>query len=327
MKADSSATAPQVRIESAIRVAGLSTRPGRDSEGGSIYVGLEQYGAAFIEAFGQGTGWRLVNEKVVAMEGLRLGGAWPFGQGYLVQAFRDPFASSARPSSPGAESGPDSLFVLFPSKAEVLRPPFLVEEFSRGFELFALLSDPRGRGWLAQFRNSMTTPVQSDFVAIADLDSTRTTVLDRAAFESALRPRPIEQAPASVQAGLAALDATPEGGAILRVGGSDGTDDWYQFGPEPGAGREIHGWIDPAVGALIVDAGGQGVFSSVGKGIVPLHLALDIPIAGASFRSCAFLATGRGLAIRLLMVFAWEREEAEGPALSGILVRPLAVPR
>jgi len=266
---------------------------------------------------------RLGQRPIPELAGLKVGGLWAFGQGWLLPTFRDPFAEDAdgRTGKAGSQA---SLLDLTSSGARPLAPPRLVE-MAAGYELFALLPDPASsEGWLAQFRDSSGPRATSMWLSIPRLDadakppSSPPRRLSREAFESALKPRPLSAAPATLAAAVAAIADTRSTSALLRLDGSSGRSSWYEWGSDSGDSREFHAWVDGKgdVFALSPDGRAALAFAAASP---PRSFTLSAPLPGGFFTGCALLDLGsalpasRGKEGRVLhFVASWEAQGYTG---------------
>ena len=123
------------------------------ADASSIAVAVNLWGLERVIASPERSSYRLEGEPMMeAFAGLSTGGAWPSRKGFLVQLYRDPFASADEEAGQGAAGSPDPapegrLALFGPSGGENIALPS-ISALAPGYELFVLL--PSLSSWYAE---------------------------------------------------------------------------------------------------------------------------------------------------------------------------------
>ena len=244
-----------------------------------------------------------------------------------------PRAGLAAGAASGGAAGGAAIGAAGAARPEALPPA--VEE---GYELFALF--PRARdSWLAEFRAETQEGVRTRYVSFDDPESGvagKASSISRAAFEAALSPRPLSEAPAVLVAAARALGTDR---LLVRARGEDGTESYWISGGRPEEALEAYAWLGPggreavllrADGrAAVADEAGVRLFSAappapgaVFSGVAALFGRAYGGQGGAALaaQDGAAAASGQGGG---LAVAAWERGSFPQVDLAGFVVLPL----
>ncbi|MDA8411129.1 MAG: hypothetical protein M0001_12150 [Treponema sp.] len=343
---------PEAMLEgsgAAVRVAAVSgawaakAAAGPGPQGGKALcaIALEGWGAAFIETGTEGHSLHIAQRRIDAMAGLDVGGLWAAGTdgAWILSTFRNPFADSDE--SAGMQEGGVQLVSAEGASAIDVPPP---TGLGPAYELFAFLPDPRQAGaWLAQFRDSIGSKVRSVWASYPALGrgaaagataggmeatqgASAFKVISRSAFESALSPRPLALAPASLVAAIEGLGPAKGESALLRLDEASGESMWFRWGSDSASPRELHAWADAEGDILVLSPEGAaslflaGLPSSQHQANPRSFVLPGLP-RGANCSGCALLDAGvggvTGGRTGLWLVASWESSEA-----SGILVGP-----
>jgi len=295
------------------------------SDGRTIVVAVNRVGPALIESDASGRQYRLRNQALPEpFARLTVGGIWPQSPGYLIQLYRDPFASSPEAS--------DNLLAALLKVDETgkSRPLDASPVIGLGqteapgaagpaFGLFVLYPDPDG-GWLAELRRDSPDRVDTRYFALKDPADGAPREVKRSDFETALMPRPLSslagaRGEALRHALAALLSLESEGGTavLIRVRGADGTDRYFVDGPDSDDAQTLYAWLLDDGRALLLEQEGRAVIA--GSSGSTLSLAFEPPIRGAVFTGLA--------ASRSLVAAAWEAGDFPNLAAAGLLVRDI----
>jgi hypothetical protein len=292
------------------------------SDGASIAVALNGWGVERIEAAPGGGSYRLVDGPAPErFAGLSTGGCWPYGGGFLVQLYRDPFSAAVPEAGEAPAAASRLVFVDGSGAAPRLSAGPFPPGIDPGFELFALL--PSGSGWFAELRKDEAARVRLRFFAFDDplaypaIGTAPAREVSRAEFEAALKPRPLSSLAGELGASLrSALDLLGKGPWVARLRSAEGDDTWYL---SPGDIEESSSALAWSLGGsdggvIALCAEGRLAFSDK-AGKAELLQPLSAPVEGAAFTAVA--AAGG------LVVAAWEAGEFPYVAAAGIIVAPL----
>jgi hypothetical protein len=272
-------------------------------------IALNRFGYALLEASPDGAFYRLSSLPLAETASLSVANLWPWGKGFLLELYRDPFASdsTALPSAVGQE--------LFSIDVAGSASP-LPRLGKKDEELFALL--PAGGRWYAELRAETKEGARLRYLSLDSPDpgqgNNAMCDIGRGDFERALEPRAIKGAPASLRSAAAAL---APGALLVRArGGVDAEGYWLSGGPLADA-REASAWVsNDGASALVVERGGEAVYASGGS---CGRLSIGAPAQGASLTATAVLSLGT----KRLALVAWESGSFPSIEASGLIVLPL----
>ena len=309
------------------RVAAVAARNGDGPGEPSCAIAIEDWGAAFLALSPDGSSLRLVQMAIESLDGLDIGGLWDFASGWLLPTFRDPFAAEGEGNS---ASRPGALLTLTPKGVRIFPLPS-IPDMSAGFEPFAFLPAPGSPDtWLAQFRDSKTAKSSSVWIAYSGFESGPASgrKLTREAFEAALAPRPLSEAPPILTEALSPLREANGSSALLRLDGENGQSSWYTWGSDPASSREMHAWSDDRGDLLVLSPVGRASLilgadvtsvaaegTTKGDGRKSLVFPLPAPVTGAFFTGCALF----GEPGRVHFVASWEGEGESGIVVGSAL--------
>jgi hypothetical protein len=315
LSASTSVSDPTIRVGAVS--AGESSGDPRSPLRGDLLAVLDGWGAVSFGLEVSGSGIVMSSTPSALFGGLRIGGAWPGTEGFLVQTFRDPFGDEPSPGMKAQTPRPGLAWIDRQGIRDA-QPGFLGGAEGRGLELFAFLPDPGLRGaWLAQLRSSTGESVKSEYLALSDSSFSRFRSVPRGEFERALAPKALADAPAALLAAVDALGTAAAGPALVIHGGSAGYRHWYSLGADPSSARELHAWSDEAGAILLLAPGGEMAFAA--NLAPPTSVArVDPPVPGAFFTGCAFI--GFPGSKSKLLILSWEGEGGTSGTLSGVIV-------
>jgi hypothetical protein len=292
------------------------------SDGRSILAVVEGAGYARIEAASfdakprplprsgsakDGVAYRIVNIPFDSnFAGLKAAGAWPSGESFVIQLYRDPFDAESGGGGLVAASIP--LFRIDSSGAHAIDLPGIPD----GYELFALFPS-QGR-WFGELRRDTKERVElSYFETDAPIGSSPAKVLSRAVFESALAPKSLFSLQglegAALRSGLAALGKGPW---MLRYRSAAGEDGWYLSEGRPEDAKQAWAWSLGSGRVLTLSASGTLVDSGI-RGTRKTELGSPCP--GSVYTG---LAAASGL-----VVAAWEAGVFPAIDKAGLVIAPL----
>jgi hypothetical protein len=319
------------------------------SDGKVLLAALNGYGAVRIETSPAGGSYRLLPTKVDSFAGLSTAGAWPAAGGFLVQLFRDPFASAMAGKGSGVplttEAGGEpaaARLAFFGPDGAPSAPELFAAEAGEGFELFALLP-ARGR-WYAELRRETTARAELRFFELEAPPSWgASTVVDSASFldaptadgaeqgpaaaraaapiarsdfEASLRPRPLSSlAGPSGEALRAALAALGPGPWLARLKSAAGGDDWFLSSGAPEDAESAYAWANgDEVAALAMD--GSLAVSAGGQAARRASLATGAALPEETAFTTLAAAGG-------LVAAAWEAGEFPTLSQAGLVIAAL----
>ena len=289
------------------RVAAIAARGA--SGPGLAAIALNRYGYALLEASPDGSSYRLSSLPLAEASNLSVANLWPRENGFLLELYRDPFATAA---SAGLASGRE-LFAV-DGKGAATRLPRLGKENE---ELFAL--QPAGGRWYAELRAETKEGARLRYIALAAPDAgpggNEARDIGKAGFERALEPKAIGGAPAVLGS---AAEALAPGAILIRArDGADADGYWLSGGGLEDA-REASAWLsEDGASALVVERSGEAAYVSGGS---CRRFSIAPPAEGAVLTAAALLPLGA----RSLALVAWETGSFPSVETSGLLVLPLA---
>ena len=287
------------------------------ANGAEILVAVNRVGPLIIEPDSECRAFRVRGEpRPDPFSLLTAGGAWPRGDGFIVQLYRDPFTL---PDATGNGRLGTIVSIDAAGSAQVLAASGLVPETASGFGLFALYPAPQG-GWLAELRRDDPDRVQTRYLAAKDPEDPAPAEIQRAAFETALAPRLLGSATGTrgealrhALAALLASEGGPAGTVMIRARGADGSDQYYSAGASVDDERTLYAWYLDDGRVLVMEPGGQAAIAdSAGSS---LSLSFAVPVAGAAFTAVAVC--------RRLVAAAWEAGDFPDLRAAGLVVRSI----
>lgn len=181
--------------------------------------------------------------------------------------------------------------------------------------------------WLAEYRRETATRVDTSYLLLRDpaeepRPGRASPSIGRVAFEKALRPRPLAEAPRALAAAVAALGGEA---FLVHARGEDGVEGYWLSGGRPEDALEVSAWLGREGSALVLAGDGRAALAEAGEGgAAPAARAFSLvpPAPGAAFGPTAALfgdaSSGGGLAVA-----AWERGSFPEVELAGLVVFPL----
>lgn len=289
---------------------------------------------------------------------LSVGGLWSRPEGFLLHLYRDPFVADPEPARPdvaglflvsgagafealprSAPQGGTSLaakdaggaVVAAEAAAKAASAPAAGAPGSTAPDprvrgLFALFPVAADR-WLAEYRRETTTRVDTSYFLLRDpteepRPGKALASIGRVAFEKALRPRPLTEAPRALASAVAALGSEA---FLVHARGEDGVEGYWLSGGRPEEALEVSAWLGREGSALVLAGDGRAALAEAGEGgaaSAARAFTLVPPAPGAAFGQTAALfgaaSSGGGLAVA-----AWERGSFPEVELAGLLVFPL----
>jgi hypothetical protein len=288
------------------RVAALAS--GSGASGASLAaLALNRYGYALLEPSPDGSSYRLSSFPLAEASRLSVANLWPREKGFLLQLYRDPFATAA-----GLASGRELFAVGEDGAATPL--PRLGEGDE---ELFAL--QPSGGRWYAELRAEAAGKARLRYLSLESPDSGvgggAMRDIGKAGFERALEPRAMGAAPEALRSAAAAL---APGALLIRARDDAGTDCYWLSGGGLEDAREASAWLsDDGASALVVERSGAAAYATDGS---CRRFSIPSPAKGAVLTAVALLPLGT----KNLALLAWETGNFPSVEASGLLVLPLA---
>jgi hypothetical protein len=288
------------------------------ADASSIAVAVNLWGLERVIVSPGGSSYRLEAEPMKeAFTGLSTGGAWPSRKGFLVQLYRDPFATADEEADQGAARSPDPapegrLALFGPSGGESIALPS-ISALAPGYELFVLL--PSLSTWYAELRKDGEDSVDTRYFALGDIldPAGKAREVKRAEFEQALKPLPLADQTGDEGTLLrSALAALGKGPWLARLRGPSGEDSWLLDSGRPEDATPVFAWAaEGAVLALCAD----GRLARAAAASAATVTTLALPAEGAGFSAIA--ASGGILAA------AWEKGDFPETEAAGIVVAPI----
>ncbi|MEI6877239.1 MAG: hypothetical protein WCL50_19165, partial [Spirochaetota bacterium] len=123
LRGGGSAATSGARPVSSARVVGVVAFEGGASGALGAAVVIEGWGLARVEALSGGSKLRLLQVRLPSLDGLRVGGFWPWKRALIAQLYRDPFAQGGGEDGSSPSHG-EGIFLLDDAGAFAIMPSF-----------------------------------------------------------------------------------------------------------------------------------------------------------------------------------------------------------